>query len=296
MDVFEAHRPHLHAVATRILGSPAEADDALQEAWIRVDRADLSPVENIGGWLTTVVSRVCLTMLDARKRRREEALEAGRLPDPVITRADDAVPDPEGEALAADAVGAALQVVLDSLPPAERLAFVLHDVFAVPFEDIASIVDRSPAAARQLASRARRRVRGADPDAPTADRKIVDAFLAAARGGDFEGLLAVLDPDVVLRGDDGSGALHLVEGAQAVATRARSFSGRVTHAAIVDGAPGFVATEAGVPVAVLAFHVVDGRIAAIDALQGPTRIAGLGLEAIVAGVDPAPPSTDGERR
>ena len=283
MDDFEAHRPHLHAVATRILGSRAEADDALQEAWIRVHRADTSDVDNIGGWLTTVVSRVCLTMLDARKRRREEALEAGRLPDPVITRADDTAPDPEAEALAADAVGAALLVVLETLQPAERLAFVLHDLFAVPFEDIAPIVDRSPAAARQLASRARRRVQGADRDAPTADRQIVDAFLAAARGGDFEGLLAVLDPDVVLRADDGGGALLVVKGAQAVATRAQFFSAnRAVHPAILDGAAGFVATEAGVPVAVLAFTVVDGRITAIDALAGPARLAELGLEAFIA--------------
>ncbi len=283
MDAFEAHRPHLHAVATRLLGSRTEADDALQEAWIRVARADSSDVDNLGGWLTTVVSRVCLTMLDARKRRREEALEAGRLPDPVITRADDAAPDPEGEALAADAVGAALLVVLETLPPAERLAFVLHDMFAVPFEDIAPIVDRSPAAARQLASRARRRVQGADRDAPTADREVVDAFLAAARGGDFEDLLAVLDPDVVLRADDGSGALRLVQGARAVAARARFFSSdRAAHPAVVDGTAGFVATEAGVPVAVLAFTVVGGRIAAIDALDGPARVAGLGLEAFVA--------------
>src|SRR3954470_12953864 len=173
MDAFEAHRPRLHAVARRILGSGAEADDALQEAWIRVDRADTSEVDNVGGWLTTVVSRVCLTRLDARKRRREDALEAGRLPDPVVARADDAAPDPEGEALAADAVGAALLVVLETLPPAERLAFVLHDVFAVPFADIALIVDRSPAATRQLASRARRRIQGADRHAPTADREIV---------------------------------------------------------------------------------------------------------------------------
>src|SRR5215213_8236181 len=168
MDAFELHRPHLHAVATRLLGSRVEADDALQEAWIRVDRADLSEVDNVAGWLTTVVSRVCLTMLDARKRRREEALEAGRLPDPVITRADETAPSPEGEALAADGVGAALLVVLETLAPAERLAFVLHDIFAVPFDDIAPIVDRSPDAARQLASRARRRVRGATP-APDAD-------------------------------------------------------------------------------------------------------------------------------
>jgi RNA polymerase sigma factor (sigma-70 family) len=281
MDAFEAHRPRLHAVATRILGSRAEADDALQEAWLRIDRADTSDVDNIGGWLTTVVSRVCLTMIDARKRRREEALEAGRLPDPVITRADDAAPDPEGEALAADAVGAALLVVLETLQPAERLAFVLHDVFAVPFEDIAPIVDRSPAAARQLASRARRRVQGADPDAPTADRRVVDAFLAAARSGDFTDLLAVLDPDVVLRTDDGGGALEIIEGARAVATRARFFSARAAHPVIVDGAAGFVATEAGVPVAVLAFTVHDGRITAIDAVADPARVARLGLEAFV---------------
>ena len=276
MDVFEAHRAHLHSVATRILGSRAEADDALQEAWIRVERADLSEVENVAGWLTTVVSRVCLTMLDARKRRREQALEEGRLPDPVVTRA----PDPEAEALAADGVGAALLVVLETLAPAERLAFVLHDVFAVPFEDIAPIVGRSPAAARQLASRARRRVQGADREAPTADRKVVEAFVAAARGGDFEGLLAVLDPDVVLHADDGSGAVELVKGSVAVASRARHFSThRVAHPAIIDGAPGFVATEAGRPVAVLAFTVSGGRITAIDSLQGPDRLAGLGLEA-----------------
>ena len=284
MDEFEAHRPHLHAVATRILGSRAEADDALQEAWIRIERADTSEVENMGGWLTTVVSRVCLTMLDARKRRREEALEAGRLPDPIVTRADETAPDPEGEAMAADAVGAALLVVLETLQPAERLAFVLHDVFAVPFEDIATIVDRSPAAARQLASRARRRVQGADRHAPTADRAVVDAFLAAARDGDFEGLLAVLDPDVVVRGDDGSGAVRIVEGARAVAARARMASqlGRVAHPAIIDGAAGFVATEDGVPVAILAFTVVDGRIVSIDAFEGAERVAGLDLEDVVA--------------
>lgn len=283
MDEFEAHRAHLRAVATRILGSRAEADDALQEAWLRVQRADMSEVENVGGWLTTVVSRVCLTMLDSRKRRREEALDAGRLPDPIITRPDETAPDPEDEALAADAVGTALQVVLGSLPPAERLAFVLHDVFAVPFEDIATIVDRSPAAARQLASRARRRVQGADRDAPTADREVVNAFLAAAREGDFDGLMKVLDPEVVLRGDDGSGAVQIVEGARAIASRARyGAKGRVPHPVIVDGVPGFVATEDGVPVAVLAFTVADGRIIGIDAFEGP-RLARLGLEALVAG-------------
>jgi RNA polymerase sigma-70 factor (ECF subfamily) len=278
MDEFEAHRPHLHAVATRLLGSRAEADDALQEAWLRVECADTSSVVNIGGWLTTVVSRVCLTMLDQRKRRREEALEEGRLPDPVIT-----APDPEGEALAADAVGAALLVVLETLEPAERLAFVLHDVFAVPFDDIAPIVDRSPAAARQLASRARRRVQGADRHAPTADREVVNAFLAAARSGDFEGLLAVLDPDVVLRTDDGSGALQLIEGAHAVATNASLFGPRRdAHPATIDGAAGFIATEAGTPVAVLAFTVHEGRITAIDALGGEARLARLGLDAFVA--------------
>jgi RNA polymerase sigma factor (sigma-70 family) len=281
MDRFEDHRDHLHAVATRILGSRAEADDALQEAWLRVARADSSGVENMAGWLTTVVSRVCLTMLDARRRRREEALEAGRLPDPVVTAADESAWDPEAEAMAADGVGAALLVVLDTLPPAERLAFVLHDVFAVPFEDIGPIVDRSPVAARQLASRARRRVQGADRDAATADRAVVDAFLAAARAGDFEGLLRVLDPDVVVRGDDGSGALQIIEGARAVASGAVRFSSRVAHPVIVDGAPGFVATEGGVPVAVLAFTVVHGRITAIEGLDGPERIAGLGLEAFV---------------
>src|SRR3954470_8527604 len=256
MDAFEEHRPQLHAVATRILGSRAGADDALQEAWIRAQRADTSDVDNIGGWLTTVVSRVCLTMLDARRRRRERALEAGRLPDPIVTTADETALDPETEAVTADAVGAALLVVLETLQPAERLAFVLHDMFAVPFEDIAAIVDRSPDAARQLASRARRRVRGADRDAVTADRRIVDAFLAAARGGDFEALLALLDPDVVERIDEGGGALRIVQGARAVATAAQFFSTRrAAHPAIVDGAAGFVASEAGAPVAVLAFRV-----------------------------------------
>jgi RNA polymerase sigma-70 factor (ECF subfamily) len=229
MDHFEAHRPQLHAVATRMLGSPAEADDALQEAWIRVNRADTSEVDNIGGWLTTVVSRVCLAMLDTR-----------------------------------------------------RLAFVLHDLFAVPFEDIAEILDRTPASARQLASRARRRVQGSDPGAPTADRAVVDAFLAAARGGDFESLLAVLHPDVVLRADEGEGALQIVEGARAVATRARFFSGdRVAHPAIVDGAAGLVATEDGTPVAVLRFTVVEGRITAIDALAVPARVGGLDLGGVL---------------
>jgi RNA polymerase sigma factor (sigma-70 family) len=257
-------------VATRMLGSRAEADDALQEAWIRASRADLSGVENLGGWLTTVVSRVCLTMLDARRRRREEALEEGRLPDPVVAVG------PEQDALMADAVGAALLVVLETLQPAERLAFVLHDLFAVPFEDVATIVDRSPAAARQLASRARRRVQGSDLDAATADREVVNAFLTAARDGDFEGLLAVLDPDIVLRADDGSGALRIVEGARAVATSARlGAAGRVAVPALVDGSPGLIGTEDGVPVAILAFTIAEGRIVAIDALGDRDRVAAL---------------------
>jgi len=267
---FEEHRPHLRAVATRMLGSRAEADDALQEAWIRTSRADLGGVENLGGWLTTVVSRVCLTMLDARGRRREEALEEGRLPDPVVAVG------PEQDALMADAVGAALLVVLETLQPAERLAFVLHDLFAVPFEDVATIVDRSPAAARQLASRARRRVQGSRADAATADREVVNAFLTAARDGDFEGLLAVLDPDIVLRADEGGGALQVVQGARAVAGRARfGAAGRVAVPALVDGAPGAVGTEDGVPVAILAFTVAGGRIVAIDALADRDRVAAL---------------------
>ena len=287
MDEFEAHRSHLHAVATRILGSPTEADDALQEAWIRAHHADISRVENIGAWLTTIVSRVCLTMLDSRRRRREHALESGRLPDPVIVRADDTAPNPETEALAADALGAALLVVLDTLQPDERLAFVLHDVFAVPFEDIAQIVDRTPAAARQLASRARRRVQGADHDAPTADRQIVDAFVAAARDGDFAALLAVLDPDVVLRADDGSGALRIIDGARTVAAGLpkRFFApNQIAIPAIVDGAVGLLAAEAGAPVAVLAFTVADGRITAIDVLADRGRLADLGVGALVADV------------
>jgi len=281
MDDFEAHRPRLHAVATRFLGSPTEADDALQEAWLRVNRAGTGDVDDLGAWLTTVVSRVCLTMLDARRRRREEALDAGRLPDPIVRRPDPSAPDPEAEALAAEAAGVALFVVLEQLTPAERLAFVLHDVFAVPFDDVARVLERTPAAARQLASRARRRVRGSDPAAPVADRAVVDAFVAAARGGDFERLLAVLHPDVVLRADGGTGVLDVVRGASAVAGRARSGASRVAVPALVDGAAGFVAVEDGAPVAVLRFTVADGRIVAIDAYAGP-RLTGLDLTEVLA--------------
>ena len=255
MDEFEAHRPHLHAVATRILGSRAEADDALQEAWIRIDRADTSEVENMGGVADD--GRLARVPDDARRAQAPPrgGARGRRLPDPIDHAADDTAPDPRSEALAADAVGAALLVVLETLQPAERLAFVLHDLFAVPFEDIALIVDRSPAAARQLASRARRRVQGADRDAPTADRQIVDAFLAAARGGDFERLLAVLDPDVVLRADEGGGALQIVEGARAVASRARSSGARAWRTRRSSTArPASSPPRTGVPVAVLALH------------------------------------------
>src|SRR4051812_26830745 len=259
MDEFEAHRAHLHAVATRMLGSRAEADDALQEAWIRFAGADLSDVENIGGWLTTVVSRVCLTMLQTRKRRREEALEAGRLPAPGVPRADETAPDPEVEALTADAIGTALLVVLEALPPAERLAFVLHDMFAVPFEEIAPMVGRSPAAARQLASRARRRVQGggAPPDADAMrQRQVVDAYFAASRRGDFDALLAVLDPDVVLRVDGEAvpaGTQRLVRGARQVAGRALAGRSNFAEVALIDGRAGIVVAPQGRLRLVLAF-------------------------------------------
>src|SRR5215212_1064174 len=282
MDAFEAHRPHLHAVATRILGSRVEADDALQEAWLRINRADTSDVDNIGGWLTTVVSRVCLNMLDARRRRREEALEAGRLPDPIVTRADDTAPDPEGEALAADAVGAALLVVLETLPPPERLAFVLHDMFAVPFEEIAPIVDRSPEATRQLASRARRRVQGAravpDPDVDR-QREVVDAFLAASREGDFEALAAVLDPEVVLHQDFGGGVTRELRGIEAVTTQAQLYSrlDLVIHPVLVNGAVGAVALRDGRPFSIGAMTVRDGKIVELDFITDRERLAKIDL-------------------
>jgi RNA polymerase sigma factor (sigma-70 family) len=271
---FEDHRGRLRAVAYRMLGSASEADDAVQEAWLRLSRSDADAVENLGGWLTTVVARVCLNMLEARRSRREEPV-GGDLPDPVAHRGDDH--DPEQQALAAEGVGLALLVVLDTLTPAERLAFVLHDLFAVPFEEIAPIVDRSPAAARQLASRARRRVQGAPP--PDADlarqRAVVDAFLAASRQGDFEALLALLDPDVVLRGDPAAvrtGAAAEVRGAAAVAG---TFSGRAQTArpALVDGAPGAVWAPGGRPRVAFGFTVADGRILAIDLLADPERLA-----------------------
>jgi RNA polymerase sigma-70 factor (ECF subfamily) len=279
---FETHRPHLRAVAYRMLGSLSEADDAVQEAWIRLDRTDTSDVENLAGWLTTVVARVCLNMLRARERRREEPLDV-RLPDPVISREDG--PDPEQQALLADSVGLALLVVLDSLAPAERLAFVLHDMFAVPFEDIAAMLGRSPTATRQLASRARRRVRGEAP-APDPDlgrqRAVVDAFFAAAREGDFDALVAVLDPDVVVRSDGGPRRPRLtrtIRGARTAAGQAggfRKFAGTL-HPTLVNGAAGAVVALRGRPLALMAFSVVAGRITAIDVLNDPDRLARLDL-------------------
>ncbi|AQW48026.1 RNA polymerase sigma factor SigJ [Streptomyces violaceusniger] len=282
---FEAHRGHLRAVAYRMLGSLSEADDAVQEAWLRLSRSDTAAVENLGGWLTTVVGRVCLDMLRSRTARREEPLGV-HLPDPVIS--GETGPGPEDQALLADSVGLALLVVLETLAPAERLAFVLHDLFAVPFDEIAPIVDRTPAAARQLASRARRRVRGAAP-VPDADlarqREVVGAFLAAARDGDFEGLISVLDPDVVLRADYGPApapAPREVRGAAAVADQALTFSrlsgpGLLARPALVNGAVGVVSSRDGRPFSVLAFTVTDGRIVAIDILADPERLNGLDL-------------------
>jgi RNA polymerase sigma factor (sigma-70 family) len=278
VENFERHRAHLQAVAFRILGSRAEADDALQEAWIRFNRADLSEVANVPGWLTTVVSRVCLTMLDSRKRRREDVLDHNDgLPDMVVTRVDETAPDPVREALTADAVGGALTVVLETLSPPERIAFVLHDIFGLPFEDVAGVLDRSPAAARQLASRARRRVRGTDPDTASADRAVVDAFLAAARGGDFEDLLALLDPDIVLRADFGTGVLQTISGAREVAGGARSAATTLPlpEPIVADGLPAVLVREDGQPSRILRFTVEHGRVTAIDAIVGPERVGRL---------------------
>lgn len=281
---FEEHRPRLRAVAYRMLGSLSEADDAVQEAWLRLSRADTSGVENLGAWLTTVVGRVALNMLRARSTRREQPLE-GHLPDPVVDPVDGT--NPEHEALLADSVGLALLVVLETLTPAERLAFVLHDMFGIPFEQIAPIVDRSPEAARQLASRARRRVRGVAPS-PEADLdeqwEVVEAFLAAAREGDFERLLAVLDPDVVVRADFGPGGpSHFVRGARAVAEQARSWSQRdlVVRRALVNGAPGMVAFRNGKPFSVGALTIRDGKIVELDFLADPERLARIDLSSIV---------------
>jgi RNA polymerase sigma-70 factor (ECF subfamily) len=272
---FEAHRPHLRAVAYRMLGSAAEADDALQEAWLRASRAGADDVDNLGGWLTTVVARVCLNQLRSRRSRPEESL------DEQAAQVADGGADPEAEALLADAVGPALLVVLDTLSPAERLAFVLHDLFAVPFGEIAEILGRSPAAARQLASRARRRVQGAQAPAGERARQrlVVEAFLAASREGDFEALLGLLDPQVVARADaaaEAAGAEAEVRGARAVAG---VFVGRARFArpALVEGAVGAVWAPGGRPRVVFAFTVGDGRVTEIRLLADPARLADLDL-------------------
>ena len=277
---FEEHRTRLRAVAYRMLGSLSEADDAVQEAWLRLNRTDTSEVENLGGWLTTVVARISLNMLRSRSARREEPL-AGRLPDPLIDRADGI--DPEHEALLADSVGLALLVVLETLSPPERLAFVLHDVFAVPFDEIAPIVDRSPEAARQLASRARRRVR-AERTVPDADletqREVIDAFLAAARDGDFDRLVAVLDPDVVLRQDFGPvGGSREMRGAAAVASQALSYAqiGLEVRPALINGVAGAVAFRNGQPFSIGAVTVRNGKIVELDFLADQERLRELDL-------------------
>jgi RNA polymerase sigma factor (sigma-70 family) len=281
---FEEHRPRLRAVAYRMLGSLSEADDAVQDAWLRVSRADATEVENLDAWLTTIVARVSLNLLRSRNTRREAPLEV-HVPDPVIDPADGT--DPEHEALLADSVGLALLVVLETLTPPERLAFVLHDMFGVPFEQIAPIVERSSDAARQLASRARRRVRGAAPT-PDADLnaqwEVVEAFLAAAHDGDFDALVAVLDPDVVLRADGGAmpGLSAHVRGAENVAGRARVWS-RVAltmRRALVNGAPGFVSLRDGRPFSVAAMTISSGRIVEIDILADPERLATLDLTVV----------------
>ncbi|WKX69109.1 sigma-70 family RNA polymerase sigma factor [Streptomyces sp. XD-27] len=277
---FETHRAHLRAVAYRMLGSLSEADDAVQETWIKLNRSDTSGVGNLGGWLTTVVGRVCLDMLRSRASRREEPLDV-RVPDPIVSGADGV--DPEHEALVADSVGLALLVVLETLAPAERLAFVLHDLFAVSYDEIAPIVGRTPTAARQLASRARRRVQGAAP-APDTDlvrqREVVDAFLAAARGGDLEALVAVLDPDVVVRSDGGTlRPSSMVRGARAVAEGAIIFArlAEFTRPALVNGAAGAVAMSEGRPMSVAAFTVSGGKVVELDILTDPERLRALDL-------------------
>jgi RNA polymerase sigma-70 factor, ECF subfamily len=276
---FEEHRRRLRAVAYRMLGSLGEADDAVQEAWLRLSRSDADEIENLGAWLTTVVGRVCLNMLRSRAARREEPLGV-RMPDPIVDPADGT--DPEHEALLADSVGLALLVVLETLSPAERLAFVLHDTFGIPFDEIAPIVGRSSEATRQLASRARRRVQGErtipDPDL-NRQREVVNAFLAAAREGDFQALVALLDPDVVLRADFGGGVTQEVRGAEAVAGRAEAYA-RMDLAmkpALINGAVGAVAMRDGRPYSVGAITVRDGKIVEMDFLADAGRLAQLDL-------------------
>ncbi|MGR4879475.1 sigma-70 family RNA polymerase sigma factor [Streptomyces sp. LARHCF249] len=285
---FEGHRTHLRAVAYRMLGSLSEAEDAVQETWLKLSRSDADAVENLGGWLTTVTGRVCLDMLRSRTTRSEDPLHDRdgqvRIPDPVVSRADGL--DPEQEVLLADSVGIALMVVLETLSPAERLAFVLHDMFAVPFDEIAPVLGRSAATTRQLASRARRRVHGAEP-APDTDRArlrtVVDAFLAAARGGDFEALVAVLDPEIVARSDGGTLLPSVLRrGAAEVASQAIAFArfAEAAHPVLVNGIPGVVSLSQGRPLSVMGFTVRDGRITALDILTDPERLARLDLSVI----------------
>jgi RNA polymerase sigma-70 factor, ECF subfamily len=279
---FEADRSHLQAVAYRMLGSSSEADDAVQEAWLRLSRSDASSIQNLSGWLTTVVSRVCLDMLRSRKARREEPLDT-QLPEPVMDQTGETVP--EHEALLADSVGLALLVVLETLSPAERVAFVLHDMFALPFEEIAPILERSSTATRQLASRARRRVRGAAPDQNTdllRQREVVEAFLAASRRGDFEALLAMLDPEVVVRADFAaapSGAAREVRGATSVAEQALTFKqrARFAHLALVDGAVGIVLMARGRLILVIAFKIRGKKIVEMDVRADREHLSQLDL-------------------
>ena len=277
---FEEHRTHLRAVAYRMLGSVSEVDDAVQEAWLRLSRTDATGIDNLGGWLTTVVARVCLDMLRSRTSRREEPLTADA-PEPVATGTRRS--SPEEELLLSDSVGLALLVVLDRLTPAERLAFVLHDMFAVPFEEIAPIVGRSAEAARQLASRARRRVRGGgapDPDL-VRQREVVEAFIAALRGGDFEGLLAVLDPDLVVRADM-SGAPTEIRGAAVWAKGAVAYGhlARLTQPALVNGAIGVVVAPQGRLVRALRFTIANGKITEIDVIGNPARLGELDVSIV----------------
>jgi RNA polymerase sigma-70 factor (ECF subfamily) len=277
---FEQHRRHLHTVAYRVLGSATEAEDAVQEAWLRLHRTDAAQIDNLGGWLTTVVGRIALNTLRSRATRREDSLEerVERLPDPVVTPYDGALP--EEQALLADSVGLALLVVLDQLAPAERIAFVLHDLFGVPFEEIAPIVERTPAATRQLASRARRRVRGTDqmrPDSPSRQREVVDAFFAAAHAGDFERLVGVLAPDVVLHSDLGAlrGGVVTYEGAETIARNALMFAhpDRIVHPVLVNGQAGVVITLHDELFSVMAFTVVEGRIVGVETWTDPEVLA-----------------------
>ena len=294
---FEEHRIHLRAVAYRMLGSLAEADDAVQDAWERVNRAGADDVDDLKAWLTTVVARVCLNVLRSRNTHREEPLEA-HIPDPIVSPADGL--DPEEEVLLADSVGLALQIVIDTLGPAERVAFVLHDMFHLSFGEIAAMVGRSPEAARQLASRARRRVKGAGVHTPERDlarqRAVVDAFFAAGRAGDFDTLVALLDPDVVARADFSPSlpsASQVIRGAAAVARQARlgANAAAVIHPVLVNGAAGVVITLEGRPLTLMGFTVTEGKIVEVDVIVDPDRIARLAAP-VLAGAERQPGTED----